>query len=123
MYGRDGRARKIAGGCEITWRRADSAALLWKDHPGRQKNAVFTTAAGSGRHEVLLDAESEHSHEYFPRTTPDGAWLVYGASTGDHEHDLADYEIFLWRIGDPQERIARLTWHTGNDCWPDLHAD
>ena len=123
VYGRDGRARKIAGGCEITWRRADSAALLWMDHPGRQKNAVFTTAAGSGRHEVLLDAESEHSHEYFPRTTPDGAWLVYGASTGDHEHDLADYEIFLWRIGDPQERIARLTWHTGNDCWPDLHAD
>jgi hypothetical protein len=46
--------------------------------------------------------------------------MVLGASAGGHEHDTADYEIFLWKTGAPAAAAARLTFHTGNDCWPDV---
>ena len=68
----------------------------------------------------LLDMPGEWSHEYFPRVSNDGALLAFGASRGDHEHDVADYEIFLWRIGTPPEQAARVSFHTGNDQWPDV---
>jgi len=46
--------------------------------------------------------------------------MVLGASAEGHEHDRADYEIFLWRVDTPPETAVRLTFHTGNDNWPDL---
>jgi hypothetical protein len=46
--------------------------------------------------------------------------LIYGASTGGHEHDTADYEIFLWPISSPMSSTVRLSYHTGNDNWPDV---
>ena len=71
----------------------------------------------------LLDAPGEWSHEYFPRVSNDGALLAYGASQGGHEHDVADYEIFLWRIGTAPEAAARVSFHTGNDQWPDVWVE
>ena len=50
-------------------------------------------------------------------------YTVFAASAGGHEHDVEDYEIFLWEIGTPPETAARLTWHTANDNWPDLFPD
>ena len=101
--------------------RGPSGAVAWIDHPGRMKNAVWTRDAGlGGEPYVLLDAPEPWSHEYFPRFTRDGRWLVYGASTGKHEQDSADYEIFLWDTEHTDAPPARLTFHTGNDCWPDL---
>ena len=69
--------------------------------------------------EVLMDAPGEWSHEYFPRISNDETLLVFGAARVGHEHDTADYEIFLWRVGTPWESVARLSFHTGNDQWPD----
>jgi hypothetical protein len=46
--------------------------------------------------------------------------LVYVASAGRHEHNPADYEIFLWPVDMPAGEAVRLTHHTGNDCWPDI---
>ena len=68
-----------------------------------------------------FDAPGEYSHEYFPKLDNSGLVLVYGASTGGHEHDTADYEIFLWPIMRPAAEAVRLTYHTGNDCWPDIY--
>ena len=45
---------------------------------------------------------------------------IWGAAAEGHEHDRADYEIFVWRVGTPWEGATRLTYHTGNDQWPDL---
>ena len=123
VIGKDAEAKRIGGGCEITWQSPDSATVIWVDHPGKQKNSIFTTDLLVGKASVLLDVSVAYSHEYFPKTSTDGKWLVYGASTGAHEHDIADYEIFLWKIGAPQENIVRMTWHTGNDCWPDVFID
>ena len=109
--------REIASGCQMVFR--DTSAV-WIDHPGNKETAVYTMNY-DGERLVLLDNPGAWSHEYFPRFTADGRWLVYGASTGGHEQDSADYEIFLWDTAAyPPTPPARLTFHTGNDCWPDV---
>ena len=117
--------RDKAGGCQMVWRKDQSGintsdTPVWIDHPGRLKNAIYTFDEHVKGPVVLLDAEEPWSHEYFPRFTEGGRWLVYGASTGGHEQDSADYEIFLWDTADTNTPPARLTFHTGNDCWPDI---
>ena len=90
------------------------------DQGGRMKKAIFTVDPATRARQVFFDSEEPWSHEYFPRLSGDGAWLVYGACAEGHEHDGADYEIFLWRVGTPAAQVVRLTWHTGNDAWPDI---
>ena len=110
---------EIAGGCQMVWRGGNPRDFAWMDHPGHKDTAIYTLDA-EGRRTVLLDNPGDWSHEYFPRFTADGRWLVYGASEGAHEQDVRDYEIFLWDTSDTNTPPARLTFHTGNDCWPDI---
>ena len=117
--------RDVADGCQMVWRKdqpglGTSDTPVWIDHPGRMKNALYTFDEHVKGPVVPLDAEEPWSHEYFPRFAEGGRWLVYGASTGGHEQDSADYEIFLWDTADTNTPPARLTFHTGNDCWPDI---
>jgi hypothetical protein len=72
---------------------------------------------------VLLDLPGDYSHEYFPRVSNDGRFLIFAASAEGHEHDRADYEIYLWEIGSPASEALRLTYHGGNDQWPDIWVD
>jgi hypothetical protein len=80
------------------------------------------TPAGGGAAKVLIDLPGRYSHEYFPRLTRDGRWLLWGAAAEGHEHDRADYELFAWKIGDPWESAVRLTWSAANEQWPDFRA-
>lgn len=69
----------------------------------------------------FMDLPGRRSHEYFPKTDQTGTWLVWCATQYGHEHDLADYELYLWKIGsDKKNGMVRLTFHTGNDRWPDI---
>jgi len=69
----------------------------------------------------FMDLPGRRSHEYFPKTDKSGTWLVWCATQTGHEHDLADYEMYLWKIGsDKKNGPVRLTFHTGNDRWPDI---
>ena len=111
--------KDVAGGCQMVFREP-RGTVAWIDHPGRKKNAIYTFDEHEDGPIVLLDAEEPWSHEYFPRFAGEGRWLVYGASTGGHEQDSEDYEIFLWDTAVTNTPPARLTFHTGNDCWPDL---
>lgn len=113
--------RRVGGGCQLFWA-PDSSYLFYVDSGGRQKNAFFKVDSGTLERSLWLDMPGGFSHEYFPALSQDGRWLVFAASAGGHEPDSADYEIFLWRAGSPPESAARLTFHTGNDCWPDIHA-
>ena len=115
-----GAVQRVAGGCQLAWSPAGDY-LYYVDHGGRQENAIFRYDPASGERRLWLDLPGEFSHEYFPRLSRDGRWLVFGASRGDHEHDSADYEIFLWRAGSAPDQAIRLTYHTGNDNWPDIH--
>ena len=87
------------------------------------QNQVYRRPATEGSAEPWLDLPVPYSHEYFPKLNQDGRYLVLGASTGGHEHDVADYEIFLWPVGAPADQALRLTFHSGNDNWPDIFTD
>ncbi len=112
--------RKVGGGCQLDWS-PDSAYLYYVDRGGRMKNALYKVDPETLQRSLWFDAPTEYSHEYFPKVANTGNILVYGASTGGHEHDRADYEIFLWQIGSPAGEAVRLSYHTGNDCWPDIY--
>ncbi len=106
--------------CQITWV-PGSDALLWIDTQGNGGTQIVT--GGPGRPgSVFMDLPGTHSHEYFPRVSNDGRWLVWGAAASGHEHDRADYEIFIWPMGRPVSEVVRLTHHPGNDQWPDIHV-
>lgn len=108
--------------CQITWFPGRRQAV-WIDPRGAGGTRVMTANLADGAERTLIDLPGDHSHEYFPRVTADGKWLVWGASTGGHEHDRADYEIFVWRIGEPWEAAVRVTFSPSNDQWPDLFVD
>lgn len=115
----EGTVTRVGGGCQLAWTPA-GGRLYYVDHGGRQENAIYLYDPANRERRLWLDLPGEFSHEYFPRLSRDGRWLVFGASRGDHEHDSADYEIFLWRVGSPAGQAIRLTYHTGNDNWPDI---
>lgn len=74
----------------------------------------------SGDAQKWIDLPGRRSHEYFPKISRDGKWLIWGATDRGHDHDIADYEILLLKVGEPASKAARLTFHTGNDRWPDI---
>lgn len=116
-----GTVRRVGGGCQLFWS-FDGARLFYVDSGGRMKNAFYLVDPGTLARALWFDAPEPWSHEYFPKESNDGKWLVYGAAAEGHEHDTADYEIFLWPVGAPADAARRITWHTGNDCWPDIHV-
>ena len=111
--------RKVGDGCQLSWS-PDDAFLYLVDHGGHMKNAIWKIDPATGARSMLFDQPGPWSHEYFPKLSADGRWLVFGAAAEGHEHDTADYEIFLWKTGADPASATRLTWHTGNDCWPDI---
>ena len=118
----DGAETRVAGGCQLAFV-PDGQWMVLVEDGGRMKNRICRVDRDGRNLKTLLDMPGEWSHEYFPRVSNDGALLAFGASQGGHEHDVADYEIFLWRIGDPPERAARVSFHAGNDQWPDVWVD
>jgi MYXO-CTERM domain-containing protein len=64
--------------------------------------------------------DADWGHEYFPRVSTDNTWLTYGASTGCHDHNTCDYEIFVHKLGAGSSDRTRLTKHSKNDQWPHM---
>ena len=119
---KSGRHTFYGPGCEITFL-PPGQGVIWVDTRGRQKTRFVFSPLGKPRPRLLWDSAGDYSHEYFPRASRDGRWLVWGASTGGHEHDIADYEIFLRSLGRPAAQAVRLTYNGGNDRWPDIYLD
>lgn len=126
---------KSGDGCQIDWNfdgsklyrvnptgnggTAAPSEILWfsaKDGKQIEKVGFF----GIPKNVRLMDLPGRRSHEYFPRISPDGKWLVWGATDKGHDHDMFDYELYMWKIGEPVETAARITYHSGNDRWPDI---
>ena len=118
----DGAETRVAGGCQLAFV-PDGQWMVLVEDGGRMKNRICRVDRDGRNLKTLMDMPGEWSHEYFPRVSNDGSLLAFGASQGGHEHDVADYEIFLWHIGDPPERAARVSFHAGNDQWPDVWVD
>jgi Tol biopolymer transport system component len=119
LIGPDRTVRELNEGCELNWS-PDSSFLYQVGHSKGRRNVFYKINPDTLEPTLWFDAPGEYSHEYFPKISKTGDVLVYGASTGGHEHDTADYEIFLWPIGSPMSSTARLSFHTGNDNWPDV---
>ncbi len=116
----DGKLKEISDGCQLTWSK-DGEFLYYVDHGGKMKNAFYLYDPKTGKSKKWLDLPGDYSHEYFPRLSNDEKYLVFAASKEGHEHDSADYEIFLWQVGTADATATRLTFHTGNDNWPDIY--
>lgn len=115
-------------GCQINWTPAGDE-IYWVHPTGNGGSRVLHLPMAGGKPSksdddldaiTLIDLPGRRSHEYFPELSADGKWLVWAATQRGHDHDIADYEIYLWEIGTDPNIAARLTYHSGNDRWPDI---
>ncbi len=114
-------------GCQINWH-PDGKRIYWINPSGNGGSEAFSIPVSGCKptkeyeYEEMkfIDIPGRQSHEYFPQMTSDGKWLVWAATRRGHDHDVADYDIFIWEIGRPAEEATRLTFHSGNDRWPHL---
>jgi hypothetical protein len=115
-------------GCQINWTPAGDE-IYWVHPTGNGGSRVLHLPVADGKPTksdsdldaiTLIDIPGRRSHEYFPQLSPDGKWLVWAATQRGHDHDIADYEIYLWEVGTPASSAVRLTYHSGNDRWPDI---
>jgi Tol biopolymer transport system component len=119
---------RTGDGCQINWT-PDGHAVYWVHPTGNGGSRVFRVEAKEGKlaseipddDKTFIDLPGRRSHEYFPELSPDGNFLVWAATQRGHDHDIADYEIYLWKVGSPPDSAARLTFHSGNDRWPDIY--
>lgn len=113
----------VYNGCELAWNYRGTE--LFQVSPGGRDNdlKIISVNPDTLESSLLIDLEGEFSHEYWPKDSSNGEYMVFGASRSpkEHEHDVADYEIFLWKVGSDPAKATRLTFHTGNDNWPDVH--
>jgi Tol biopolymer transport system component len=118
-----GRIKPVSNGCQITWS-PEGDFLYFVKPAGRMKNAMYVYEFGTPKPREWFDMPGEFSHEYFPKLSDDGRWLVFGASRSEkaHAHDRADFENFLWQVGTPIESAMRLTFSEANDNYPDIHV-
>ena len=109
------------GTCQPSWAPGDEY-LVWIESEGNGGTRVMRSGDGPEDATVMIDLPGPYSHEYFPKLSNDGRWLVWGATANGHEHDRAPYEIFVWELGTPWETTVRVTQYTGNDQWPDIYV-
>ena len=115
-------------GCQINW--APSGDEVYWVHPtGNGGSRVMHLPIAGGKATksdsdldaiTLIDIPGRRSHEYFPQLSRDGKWLVWAATQRGHDHDTADYDIYLWEVGTPASEAVRLTYNSANDRWPDI---
>ncbi|MBN1522139.1 MAG: flippase-like domain-containing protein [Candidatus Aureabacteria bacterium] len=110
----EGELFSLGRGCQIAWS-PDSFFLYFVE-----SEDVHQYILAEKKKQLFLDLPEPFTHQYFPKLDAEGRYMVLGASSSGHEHDTADYEIFLWKVGTPAEESARVTFHTGNDNWPDI---
>ena len=117
---KDKSIQQVGKGYQLNWA-PDSSYLYLVDQNKTGGNAFFTVTPDSLEKKLWFDAPGVFSHESFPKVSNTGDMLVFGASTGEDRHDQTDFEIFLWPIGTPMGNTARLSFHAGNDNWPDIY--
>jgi hypothetical protein len=118
---------KTGLGCQINWT-PDGKDAYWVNPTGNGGSEVFRMPLTDGKpgkersddELKFMDMPGRRSHEYFPKLSADGKWMVWGITQRGHDHDTADYEIYLWEVGTPKDSAVRLTHHSANDRWPDL---
>jgi hypothetical protein len=134
IWNRETRQWNTTGpGCQITWFPDGKRILRMNEGQGNGGTEVLCMEIDKDGKTVdkvsglsipakmrFMDLPGRRSHEYFPKMDPSGQWLVWCATQYGHEHDIYDYEVYLWNINTDKKNAVRLTFHTGNDRWPDI---
>jgi Tol biopolymer transport system component len=118
---------RVSEGCQINWT-PDGQRIYWVHPTGIGNSQVLSMPVADGKpagqlsldQQKFMDFPVGFSHEYFPQLSADGKWMVWGITQRGHDHDTADYEIYIWEVGTPAQTAARLTFDTANDRWPDI---
>jgi dipeptidyl aminopeptidase/acylaminoacyl peptidase len=121
------------GGCEMDWFPSGTRVYRMNEGQGNGGTEVLQIDLDKDGKPVVrisglsipkklrfMDLPGRRSHEYFPKFDKTGNWMVWSATQYGHEHDIADYEVYLWKIGADKKSAVRLTFHTANDRWPDI---
>jgi Tol biopolymer transport system component len=120
---------RTGDGCQVNW--APGGSIYWVHPTGNGGSRVVKAAMQGGKpagaldaidQMVFIDIPGRRSHEYFPQLSQDGKFLVWAATQRGHDHDIYDYEIYLWDTSTPAEQATRLTFHSANDRWPDIYV-
>jgi hypothetical protein len=119
---------KTGEGCQINWF-PSGERILWVNPSGNGDSEVLAEPIAAGapasalsfEQTRFIDIPGRRSHEYFPQLDRTGKWLVWAATQRGHDHDIADYEIYIWEVGAPADQATRLTFHSANDRWPDIY--
>jgi Tol biopolymer transport system component len=98
---------------------APSEILRFAVKKGKQQSKVGFF--GPPKSSQMMDLEGRRSHEYFPKLSNTGDYMVWCATDKGHDHDIYDYEVYIWKVGEKKTSAVRLTWHTANDRWPDIY--
>lgn len=123
-------------GCQINWFPDEKRVLRMNEGQGNGGTEVLAIPIDEqGKPTIrirgltvpkearFMDIPGRRSHEYFPQLDDDGQWMVWCATQYGHEHDMVDYEVYIWDINtDKKKDLVRLTFHSGNDRWPDIHV-
>lgn len=127
---------KTGAGCQIDWFPDGKKVLRMNEGQGNGGTEVLAFEVDADgkpldkfaglsipKNMRLMDLPGRRSHEYFPKLDQTGNWLVWCATQTGHEHDMFDYEVYIWNINtDKKNGFVRLTFHSGNDRWPDLYT-
>lgn len=113
---------KMGQGCELGWF-PDGRQLHWVDPHGLGRTRVMRSTLSPVRPEVFIDKPGPYSHEYFVRLSQDGRWMIWCGAAKGHDHDKADYEVFLWDTTRPPGEAMRLSFDAHNDRWPDIFVE
>jgi Tol biopolymer transport system component len=128
IYSIEGKSwAKTGEGCQVNWFPGGDR-IYWINPSGNGGSETFSVPVADGKPTKefsygemrFVDIPGRQSHEYFPQLDSSGKWLVWAATRRGHDHDIADYDIHIWEVGSPPEHVARLTFHSGNDRWPDI---
>jgi hypothetical protein len=138
IYNRESKQwHSTGGGCQINWFPSSDRVLRMNEGQGNggtevlaigvdDKGAPTTRIRGLRVPKEIrfMDLPGRRSHEYFPVVDDQtSTWMVWCATQRGHEHDIADYEAYIWNINtDPKKDFVRLTFHSGNDRWPDIYV-
>ena len=124
---------QTGGGCQIAWFPNGKRLVRMNEGQGNGGTEVLSiniddngipsekiTAVSLPKSVRFMDLPGRRSHEYFPKIDNTGTYMIWCATQTGHEHDIADYEVYIWKLSDDAKKAVRLTFHSGNDRWPDL---
>jgi hypothetical protein len=90
------------------------------NYPDPYRMNMKDIASRSSYKPEITHSDADWGHEYFPRISNDNKWMAYAATTGCHDQDVCDYEIFIHKLGAGDADRTRITTHSANDQWPHL---